>query len=478
MNQPNESTSRKVMARLNACRCLAAFALILCSPPLATADTGSAMSRTELTGLFREEIQRAPTRLKWRGERLSEDTLYAAALTGASWELAWGRDPMFFMGWGDCRKAPTLPKSDGASYITLVHRIQGLYEQKQFRQVVQTALNNFTLDQIGCDAFLKEPVGQSFFALGQPEQAFPILAAPFEPPHSGVNAVELNRRFREQALDAARHAGLTREAVAFAWSLVLDPGQDSPAIHTPALAYLERQGVDIDKVLLGVLQAPEKLRGLPAYAYAAADLLAYRAAPKHLPVLLQLANSEDAHLRGRALIGLAIVAYRNAPDEPAGWASTVVIPPLREYGLSISQRKLAEKELREGAMSDKYRVRAAAALGLALVHAEDAETLLQRLLKDRDYVLTLPPGAAANSRQRRIEFPVRIAAAAALARFGIRAQSAPADLEGKALDAARRGGQDVTADRRGLRRDVASRIEVTPLDAYFAAPLELPVAKR
>ena len=44
-----------------------------------------------------------------------------------------------------------------------------------------------------------------------------------------------------------------------------------------ALDILDAQGVEIDRVLLGILSAPERLRGLPAYAYAAADLLTYRA---------------------------------------------------------------------------------------------------------------------------------------------------------------------------------------------------------
>jgi len=454
---------------------------ILCVSCLLSCASPAFAARKEtkqtITILYRDEMRKAPEKLKWRGERLSDDTLYAVALTGASWEPAWGRDPMFSLAWGDFRKAPTLNKQDGQNYINLVHDVQRLYEQKQYRQAVQAAVNNFTLDQIGCDVFLKEAVGMSFMALGQPEQAFPIFAAAFEPPHTQTDAAPLNRHFREAALDAAQHAGLTREAVAFALSLVLDPGSDAPEVNSKAIETLDMQGVDIDRVLLGILSAPERLRGLPAYSYAAADLLTYRASPRMLPVLLHLANSDDVHLRSRALLGLGMLAYQARPEDPKDWASKVSKVPLREYGLSVAQRRMIDKELREGLASDKYRVRASAALAIALSVPEDAEALLHKLVKDHDYVLSTPPGAPANIRARRIEYPVRIAAAAALARFGENVEPTGGDLEGKALDNARRGGQDATNDRRNLRKDAASKITISPLDPYLTGPLAEPARR-
>ena len=451
-------------------------AAIWCMAPC-PAEPAPHETNPAINGLFREEMQNAAAKLKWRGERLSDDTLYAVALTGASWELAWGKDPMFSLAWGDWRKTSALTKSDNQNYIALVHDVQRLYEQKQYRQAVQTALRSFTLDQIGCDVFLKEPVGMSFMALGQPEQAFPIFAAPFEPPHSLASVSQLNRRFREAALGAAQHAGLAREAIAFALSLLLDPGSDSPHIHTAALAALDSQGVDIDRVLLGILSAPERLRGLPQYAYAAADLLMYRVAPRLIPVLLHLANSDDVHLRSRALLGLGMVGYLARPEDPKDWASQVSMTPLREYGLSVAQHKMIEKELREGVNSDKYRVRAAAALAIALAAPEDAEAMLQKLARDRDYVLSTPPEAPANTRIRRIEYPVRLAAAAALARYGVKLDVRGGDLDGKALDHARRGGQDSTNDRRCLRKDAVSQIAVSPLDPYLTAPINEPARR-
>ena len=132
---------------------------------------------------------------------------------------------------------------------------------------------------------------------------------------------------------------------------------------------------------------------------------------------------------------------------------------------------MIEKELREGINSDKYRVRASAALAIALAAPDDAEATLQKLAKDRNYVLSTPPESPANSRVRRIEFPVRVAARAALARYGVTLDVLGGDLDGKALDRARRGGQDCTNDRRCLRKDAASQIAVSPLDAYLTAPL-------
>jgi len=69
---------------------------------------------------------------------------------------------------------------------------------------------------------------------------------------------------------------------------------------------------------------------------------------------------------------------------------------------------------------------------------------------------------------------VRRAAAAALARYGVKLDVSGGDLDGKALDRARRGGQDSTNDRRNLRKDVASQIAVSPLDPYFTAPVTEP----
>ena len=426
----------------------------------------------EIDRLFSEDMKQAHANLKWRGERLTEDTIYAVALTGLSWELAWSKDHLFSLGWGDSRKIP-MPGKRKANYTTLVNEIQRLYDRRDYRKAVETATANFSLDEIGSDVNLKEPVGYSLLAAGQPEQAFPIFAAPFEPGRDLSNVSDANRRFREAALLAAERAGLKREAVAFAVSLLLEPGTDPPIVPTKQMQYLEKIGVDVDRLLLGILQTPEHLRGLPAYYYAAADLLAYRASPHLLPFLLHLANSDDAYLRSRALIGLGIVGYQARAGEPRGGVAGIVSVPLREYGVSAGERKLIDKEIREGIASDKYRIRTAATLALALVGSEDSVPQLQKLAKDHAYLLFTPEANGADrNRAKRIEFPVRTAAALALARFGVRADPGNGDFTGKDLDKARRGNQDVTNDHRNLRHDVLSQLYFTPLDPLTAAPVE------
>ncbi len=470
---PNPLLSRTLAALstlLIVCACL------LCPAP---AHAGSpnlspaaANARREVVNLFSDEMQQAAMKLKWHGERLTEDTVYAVALTGLSWELAWGNDHLFSLAWGDLRKVPTLGKRGNKSYAALVAEVQRDYADHNYQQAVNVAGENFSLDEIGCDVNLKEPVGYSLLELGQPERAFPIFSAPFDPSHALINVAEANRKFREAALDAARRAGLTREAIAFAVSLLLEPGQDTPNVHAGALGYLEQVGVDVDRILLGILQAPEHLHNLPAYQYVAADLMAYRASPRLLPFLLHLADSDDVYLRSRAVIGLGILAYKPRPGDPPDWGGKAVLIALREYGLSSGERKLIDREIAQAADSDKYRLRSAAALALALTGEEENVPLLQKLAKDRAYVLSTPEGDAANGgRVHHLLFPVRMAAAVGLARFGIQMEAVGGDYVGKALDVARRGGEDVTNDRRSLRREVAGQIYVSPLDVATAAPL-------
>lgn len=424
----------------------------------------------DLDRLFSEEMKLAGVKLKWHGERLTEDTIYALALTGASWEPAWGKETMFSLSWGDVRKIPTLKKRGARDRETLIGEIRTLYQARQYRRVVDTASTDFSLDEIGCDVNLKEYVGASLMALGQPEQAYPIYSAPFEPPASEPKSSEHNRSFREAALDAAIRAGLKKEAIAFSFSLLLDPDRDAARPDQKQIDYLERQGADIDRVLLGILQAPERIKGLPSYYYAAADLLAVRASPRVFPFLLQLSDSSDAYLRARAMLGLGMVAYQARSGDPGGWWQGIIFTAPREYGISSGERKLVDKELREGASSDKYRLRAAAALAMGLVGDQDYQAVLQKLSKDKAYVL-LDEGNE-RSKVRTVLYPVRMAAAAALARFGVSSTqyTGGAQLSGKELDKARRGGSDESNDHRNLRKDVASLITISPVDAGTGVP--------
>src|SRR3984957_11998750 len=93
-------------------------------------NQGAANSRGashDIDRLFSEEMKTAVAKLKWHGERLTEDTVYAVALTGASWEPAWGKETMFSLAWGDSHKIPTLVKRSQRSRETLVDEIKSLY---------------------------------------------------------------------------------------------------------------------------------------------------------------------------------------------------------------------------------------------------------------------------------------------------------------------------------------------------------------
>ena len=417
----------------------------------------------DIAALFRSEMQEAPMRLRWHGEPLSPDCLYALAVTGASWEPAWNRQRLFSLAWGDSRRAASRGKRD-EEYPVVVSRLRQAYEAHRYAAAVELASANFSLEEIGSDINLKEPVGNSFLAMGQPERAFPIFAAPFDPGRALLDGTDANRRFREAAFEAAQRAGLQKEALAFSSSLLLDPGTESAGVNERALDYLERAGVDVNRLLLGVLECPEKLRGLPAYAYAAADLLAMRATPRLLPFLMHLAQSDDVYLRSRAVIGLGILAYQTRPGDPPDWARRVVTIPLREYGISASQRALIAQEIREAANNDHYRLRAAAALALALTGDEDNVPLLQKLARDRAYLSSGSKG------DQTLVFPVRLAAAAALARYGVRVETGGGRLSGRALEMAKRGNQDETNDRRNLRREVASQLMLSPIDVATGVP--------
>jgi hypothetical protein len=137
----------------------------------------------------------------------------------------------------------------------------------------------------------------------------------------------------------------------------------------------------------------------------------------------------------------------------------------------VGERKLIAKEIREAADSDRYRLRVAAAQAAALVADDESLPLLQKLAKDRAY--TLSPAERDKRAPRRLVFPVREAAAAGLARYGIQVDPGGGEFAGKALDKARRGGDDQTNDRRNLRRDAACQIAITPLDSTTAPPFTL-----
>lgn len=422
----------------------------------------------EITNLFREEIAQALTKMRWRGERVSDDTLYALAVTGISWEIAWNKEHPFSLAWGEYSKAPRLNGQTGKSDQEYISDVSRSYERRDYRRAIDTASAHFTLEQIGSDPGLKEAVGRSLMAMGQSEQAFPVFAAPFTPSLNPAETARTNRHFREAALEAAYKAGLKREVVAFTLSLLLEPGLDAARVDTERMKTLDDMGVDIDRVLLGILQSPTRMRGLPAYMYAAADLLTYRASPRLLPVLTRLAETDDIYLRSRAVTGLGVLAYRARPNDPADWSRRLIDVPLREYSVSASQRKLIDRAIKDALNNDHYRLRIAAIVALALIGEDESLPLLQKAARDRTYILTPPNGD--RSKTRRLFFPVWTAAAAGLYRFGTQLTVGGGELSGKELDKEKRGGKDETNDRRNLRRDIVSQLALSPFDVPVILP--------
>jgi len=422
----------------------------------------------EIERLFRDDIQQAAVRLKWRGEPLNADTAYALALTGASWEPAWGKIHLFSMAWGDSRKLVG-PERAGARSES-VDAVTAAFAEHRYSDVTALADRNLSASRIACDPALKEPVGRSLLALGHPDQAFDVFASPFDPGRSREQAVEENLRFRWGAFEAARRSGRLRESIAFAASLLLEPGGQRPEVNRECLAYLEGVGVDLDRLLIGVLQAPEHLGGLSGYYYASASLLVYRASPRLIPLFFHLCRSEDVYLRSRAVIALGLLAYEPDARDWPGWERRVLPVPVRRYGLSTGAREMISREINAAAASDRYRLRVAAAIAASLAGGEDSLNLLRKLALDRAYILSAP--RAGGSRARQIVFPVRVAANAGLARYSRDAETGNGEFSGRALQQARRGGEDVTNDRRDLRNDVASQVFVSPLDADMAIPVE------
>jgi HEAT repeat protein len=252
---------------------------------------------------------------------------------------------------------------------------------------------------------------------------------------------------RFAAFARLRSNGDKRDAFAFALSLLIDPPV-SDAGWVAANQYLAPYGDDVDHALAGVLQAPEKMPLLPAYQYAAMDSLTRRASSRMLPLFLSLSESSDRYLRSRAVAALGLVAYQPGPERD-------VVPGLlaspRENPISAVQSRLIAEAVRDAASDKNWRVRAAAALALGLMRAEDDLPLLEKLSRDRAY---LGRGSKAD---RVVVFPVRAQAAAALARFGKDTQQ-PVRATGRDADEVARGGQDVTKDQSDIRRDQTSRV--------------------
>lgn len=463
---------------------LACFAVspLLTGSPSALAQRTPPRAETSqnatLLNLYRDEMQEALEKLHWRGERLADDTIYALALTGTSWQPFWNKktNHLYLLSWGDLRRVPSLKKRNNREAESLLASIQSSYQRGDYRRVVQEATDNFSVDEAGCNPMLKEAVGNSLLKSGEAEKAYSVFVTPFEPAKNDVDIIEKNYRFRKGAFDAARSmrrgdAEMRKNAISLALSLLLEPSPSALDLNTELIRYLEGMGVDIDKICLGIIQAPERLPGLPAYVYSAMDILVYRSKPRLLPFFIHLAESGDVYLRSRAVLGLGALAYQERNGDPAGWERNLVNFPLRAYGLSVGERQLIQREAEQAARDGNYRLRTAGTMALALLGSEDSVKTLQKLAKDRAYTLS-PEIKGQRDAPRKIGYPVRMAAAAGLARFGTTAEVVGGELSGKELDKARRGGQDASRDRGGLDRDCVAQLFITPIDFATAVPFE------
>ena len=425
----------------------------------------------EVSSLFKEEIQEATQRLKWRGEPLTEQALYALALTGISWSPSWKSDNGLSLAWGESRRLKELKSKGAKSKVAARIEVLQAYGQSDYNRTVSLATNSFSLDEIGCLSDLKEAVGMSLMKMGQPERAFPVLSDPYD-----TKALKSSRSeydFRAMAFEAAQQAHIGKESIVFALSLLLEPQSPGNAIETSLLSFLSERGVDLTKLAIGLLETPERIRSGASYSYVAADLLIRHVTLRQLPLLLHLAQSEDSYLRGRALVGLGILSTKGrgrghsvSPDWFPGLE-------LREYSLSASENLLIDRAFREGLTSDLYRVRMSAVLGMSLSGEQSYLAELRKLSMDPDYVLEGRP-----KEQQSILFPVREAVNAALASYGFQAsEHTNVQLSKKELDRLRRGNRDRTNDRRGLRHDQASTIAVTKLDHLFSSGIEFLVRR-
>jgi len=257
---------------------------------------------------------------------------------------------------------------------------------------------------------------------------------------------------RQQGYRAALN-GDPRVRISFALSLVFDSPEASATLDTTPYREVAAYGRDFERVLIGILSSGESTPLLPRLVYSAADILVIRTDPEHIPLYLAMAGSRDSYMRSRgvAALGLLTCSERTAaPKIVEGLRS-----PVRAFSISAAQRAMFCGMLERAASDRSFRVRGAAALGLGLSDHEGARPLLQKLARDRDYLLL--PGSTSGS--RRVLYPVRATAEVMLGRLGFPVRRSGGEFEGRALREATRGGRDVTRDRSGMKRGITSSVQ-------------------
>ncbi len=321
----------------------------------------------DLIKLLRDETARAPQNLKWRGPQLEDETRFAVAASGLTWNPTLGNT--------------TLLVSDkkGVRYTDSATRIKGF--------------------------------------------------------------------------QSAKSADAAREKFAFALSIVLTPIESGESATHEAMTFLHSHSEAYDRALLGILQAPEKLPLLSEYLYSAADLLVHRAGMKLFPVFLTLADSRDSYLKSRGIAALGVLAYSTTSGKPEDY---VIDVNLRENGMSAVQRKLISQVLDKAAEDRSYRVRAATAYANGLIGNSDALVELEKLAKDRAYVVVDVP----DKQTKTVVFPVRHEAAMALRRLGRSFTEESGTYRGKELNRVLKGMKDTTVDTSEMRKGLPFGIPI------------------
>ncbi len=440
---PCEEILDKMKTRLGA-GLLAAVMLCVCVMQQANAEES-------VTTLFGADLRNAAKELHYGG-LLSDESVYAYTVTGASWENAWGKNQLFWMGW--------LPRWKfslrGKKQLQARADVKNYLVQHDYSQAFQL-LSGFTQQQIAADPVLKEAAARQLLQQGEASRALSVLASAYHTMHKPDEARDY--RLRRLAFRAARLSGDEKQAIAFGLSLVLQP---DPATHVPysnALAYLVNRGVNLRRVALGILEAPNGLRNMSAYTYAAADVLVYRLTPSLLPLLFEMLKSGDTYLRSRALLYLGAMDYRPG-SQNRSWTKNILPVSLRDYGLSADQHALIMQTARRLLHDSNFRLRAAACLTLSFMGGEENHRLLETMANDPAYVLQKVKG----HNESTVVFPVRDAADAALTRWGENLQSGDGTYTRSQLSQLLRRGRNVTNDRSGIRGDLASVLAISPTD--------------
>jgi hypothetical protein len=425
------------------------------------ATAGAARADSRVNSLFAEDFARAPQLLHY-SRPLSDDSIYALTVTGATWQKCWGPNTLFYMGWlnGGTNRLT------GRDVNARLKAVERALNDRDY-QSIPSLTSGFTTAQISSNPTLKLADGLALLRTGNADAAFAVLAAPY---HTiGRPDPELDFRLRKLAYQAAVQSGHSRFAVSLGLSLVLQPQPVTipavPRLPETVVSYLKEQGVDLERIALGILETPTGLRHMDYYTYAAADLICLKPTPDLLPVLFSMLHTGDTYLRARAIVALGSVDYRAARSGD-DWTSNILPGNRTEYGLSADQQSSIQSTARDFLKDSNWRLRAAGCLALAFIGGSENHRLLETMVNDRAYVLSPPD----RSGMRWLAFPVRVAADMALTRWGEHLTPGGGMVDRNDLAHETRNCSNVTGDTSGLRGTFASVIAVSPADAVLPRP--------